>query len=90
MTDFVVRKNGRASREKQVPRCARNDRQKSKGNSKGKGKSKGKSNRKKQIPKGNDRKKGKGNSNGDSSGNGNTLCHSPASLRMTDLQGRGG
>jgi hypothetical protein len=34
----VAGKNGRASREKQVPRCARNDSQKSKGNSKCKSK----------------------------------------------------
>ena len=39
----MLGKNGRASREKQVPRCARNDRQKGKDKGKGKGKGKSKS-----------------------------------------------
>ena len=42
MSVLVAGKNGRASREKQVPRCARNDRQKGKDKGKGKGKSKSK------------------------------------------------
>ena len=32
MSVLVAGKNGRATREKQVPRCARNDSQKNKGN----------------------------------------------------------
>jgi hypothetical protein len=42
MTVLWVEQNGRASREKQVPRCARNDSQKNNGSGKGKGKGKSK------------------------------------------------
>ena len=49
----MLGKNGRASREKQVPRCARNDRQKGKDKDKGKDKGKGKG-------KGKSKSKGKG------------------------------
>ncbi|WP_158786486.1 hypothetical protein [Granulicella sp. L46] len=51
----MLGKNGRASREKQVPRCARNDRQKGKGKGKGKDKGKGKG-----KGKGKSKSKGKG------------------------------
>ncbi len=48
----LTRAGARFAREKQVPRCARNDSQKGKGNDKGKGNSKGKGNNKRRLPAG--------------------------------------